>query len=66
MREIACNRCGSKVPVTAPPQHGGVSPSWEIGPLDVNMRTNCVSPPLTTCPHLQETIMAAYKAGKLR
>jgi hypothetical protein len=44
----------------------GTNPMWELGPIDVNAQTGCVSPPLAACPHLNESIMAAYKAGKLR
>jgi hypothetical protein len=64
--ELTCNRCGLKVSVTATPPHGGTSPSWEIGPVEVNTAgATCVLPPLQSCPHLRETIMAAYKAGRL-
>jgi hypothetical protein len=66
MAEIACNRCHFKVQVQAPPPMAGTNPTWELGPIDVNAPTGCASPPLATCPHLNETIMAAYKAGKLR
>ena len=65
MHEITCNRCHFTVSVTAPPPRVGTTPSWEMGPIDVNTRTGCMSLPITTCPYLQNTIMAAYEAGKL-
>jgi hypothetical protein len=66
MAEVACNRCHFRVQVSAPPPMAGTNPTWELGPIDVNAQTGCISPPLVTCPHLTQTIMAAYKAGKLR
>jgi hypothetical protein len=65
MSEVSCNRCQFKVSVTAPPPRVGTNPSWEMGPIDVNTQTGCISPSLATCPHLNQTIMAVYKAGKL-
>jgi hypothetical protein len=65
MAEVACNRCQFKVQVQAPPPMAGTNATWEMGPINVNAQTGCASPAVTTCPHLNETIMAAYKAGNL-